>query len=119
MPNEIRFKQPRLSKEGKFIDWFYWGFIDGGFISPIRLDLPSYQYIGKQDKYNQDIYDGNILEFIGEEDDEPFYETVFWDNEMLCWALRANSYIEPFNDMVDESPKIVSHIYENPELKGE
>ncbi len=73
------------------------------------------QYTGLKDKNGKGIYEGDIVQFISEES-RAFNEIVFWDNEMLCWGLKAPTYNEPLSDMIDEDGEVIGNIYENPEL---
>ena len=58
----IKFRQPRLNDKGHFIDWFYWGFIDDGFISPLRFDVENYQYVCP-DKNGKDVFADALVWF--------------------------------------------------------
>lgn len=64
---DIKFRQPIREKDGKFTEWFYWGFIDGNFIEPaihlsgIDTRPESQQFTGLHDKNGKEIYEGDIL----------------------------------------------------------
>ncbi len=105
---EIKFRQPRLNIRGEFLDWFYWGFIDGGFISPIRHDLDSFQYTGRHDKNGKEIYEGDIFssrDRIG---------CVIYQAENGC-----GFQLDPVCTWIPTDGEVIGNIYENPELLKE
>jgi len=103
---EIKFRQPIRDREGKFIEWFYWGFIDGQWISPaISHEKDTREecqqlVAGYKDKINTEIYEGDILGFSKCE--LPKGKVVFiecgfcleWDDD------TAEKTKEPFSDVL-------------------
>ena len=65
---DIKFRQPIRNKNGKFIEWFFWGFIDGQWIqwaiqqNGIDTRKESQRYSGLKDKLENEIFEGDIIE---------------------------------------------------------
>ena len=64
---DIKFRQPIRNKNGKFIEWFFWGFIDGQWIqwaiqqNGIDTRKESQRYSGLKDKLENEIFEGDII----------------------------------------------------------
>lgn len=117
----IKFRQPRFDDKGKFIDWFYWGFIDNGFTAPLKHDVDNYQFIGLLDKHGKEIYEGDIVTCapnegpgrtqMGESTLEgPF--VVGFKNGSFCIEWNESKWC------IRHFPKItlIGNIHESPEL---
>lgn len=110
---EIKFRQPLLNLQGKFQEWFYWGFINGGFTAPLRQDVPNYQYTGLKDKQRREIYEGDIVDAWSQ--GSHAIGTITWcisgffikiPPPRSIWNLAGT----------EEICEVIGNIYENPEL---
>jgi hypothetical protein len=110
---EIKFRQPLLNINGKFQEWFYWGFINNGFTAPLRFDQPNYEYTGKIDKKGKDIYRGDIIQH----NDYPKWKGIVGQIDSGLWVLRGEGVADDL-PLVRWLPdgQIIGNIYENPEL---
>lgn len=78
----LKFRQPRLDDRGNFIDWFYWGFIDDGFIAPLRFNIENYQFTGLKDKNGkEEVYQDDLMK------DLLHIYRVVWDETNARWFL--------------------------------
>jgi len=131
MTREIKFRQPRLNIHETFIDWFYWGFISGGFIAPPKHNLPNYQYTGLHDKNDREIYEGDILLIPNPPTEsnpmgEPDMGVVKFIGGAFGWQYLdykrcPSGNFETFISWAGEidilhEESIIGNIYENPEL---
>jgi len=120
---DIKFRQPIRNKQGKFIEWFYWGCIDGEWIqwatqqNGLDTRKESQQFTGFEDKNGRQIYEGDI--FPSNSEGIKFYKLVFENGGFVLyhnyghWGTIAR-FIEAskkFNFNLD----IVGNIYENPD----
>lgn len=117
---EIKFRQP-ITKNGIFVGWHYWGYIGnnpGVFTAPLVSNdgdiKRSYQYTGLKDKNNEEIYEGDIINYKFKTSDEVDSEIlhrgdIFFDEYMWC-VNREDGDIHSINRI--NSPEIIGNIYE-------
>lgn len=130
MKANMKFRMPLYDKDGKFKEWFYWGFLnefDGEFKTPLSnyREVEQYQFTSKLDKNNREIYEGDVLEYL--ESEAPDYREE-WDYEKqghvpqraimrfdetyFGYRLNVQSRFKITLEMV----KVIGNIFENPEL---
>lgn len=122
----IKFRQPIRDRDGKFIEWFYWGFIDGDFITPALqsngLDTrpESQQFTGILDKNGKEIYGGDLYRVAKNhtylikyfEESENNYEKAY-----CCFCLTIPDRITiPFDEYSIKHGEVIGNIHQNPEL---
>lgn len=115
-------------REIKFRIWiqnrfYYWGFIDGGFagipnqnfeiMNMQEIEKRSQQYTGLKDRNGKEIYGGDIVVQMLDEDKVGFMGQVIWSKYDNGWRV--------LDTLDDEIPinsfnRILGNIYENPEL---
>jgi len=133
----IKFRQP-VTKQGKFYDWHYWGYLEDGnlgfFTTPLSSNdgeiMESYQFTGLKDKNGKEIYEGDLLVFA-DRDIKNFvvHEIFYHDNDSadnhigfqmnrvhwqgnLCGGFVGHRFLPKTTKLM----AVIGNIYENPEL---
>jgi uncharacterized phage protein (TIGR01671 family) len=119
---EIKFRQRTTSDK-----WHYWGFINGGFVSPLVSEgiedciKHSQQFTGLLDKNGVEIYEGDIIKVYlsapGIDEWWQIFAVVFENGKFQLKAkteLTDGYWFSDFEKHQDYL--VVGNIYENPEL---
>lgn len=118
---EIKFRQPIRDKSSRFLEWHYWGRIDGQWVEAaihsIGIDTrnESQQYTGLKDKNRQGIYEGDVCIYIASNMSDMLikFEDGCFVGEGLFNTHTLNTYLTALDF---ESIEIIGNIYQNPEL---
>jgi len=91
IPYEIKFRQPIKNEEGEFLEWFYWGNIEGEWISwalnEIDTRNESQQFTMYCDKYDREIYGGDLVRI---DSLDGIYEVIFDDGKWRAHTENCN-----------------------------
>lgn len=131
---DIKFRGKR-KKDGR---WVYGYFVknmkmnEQGTITPVCYITTGEHYyevdcstvglfVGLEDKYHQEIYEGDILNIEAIAYGKGMKAVVFYDNGgfMLRWEDGIISYMQEWADEIIENGEVIGNIYENPELLKE
>src|SRR5574343_105779 len=94
-----------------------------------RDELVLMQYAGLKDKNGKEIYEGDILKYLGKDSrNEKNYHTrvVVWKESSGAWRMKKitgddndffkKKYRAHFSERSQEKHEVIGNIYENPEL---
>lgn len=73
------------------------------------------QYTGLKDKNGEEIYEGDIVYIIPEDETG----VIEWDNEMARYIVIYDNIITDFDNWYGEDLEVIDNIYDNPELLEE
>lgn len=116
----IKFREAILKRNGDFLRWHYWGYIQDGFISPsLPTTSKSYQFMGELDKNEKEVCEGDILAPM-DNDFRPEYKgnwVVVYEGG--TFAAEGNS--ERISTWIpywvpEKQIEIIGNICENPDL---
>nr|BDD48398.1 hypothetical protein 4 [Balneolaceae bacterium] len=107
----IYFDTPTIGLgDGKKVDPYIY-FKNDTFGDHVKLhEHKDMLFIGLQDKYGQDIYDGDIIRWDG------INYQVYYDKEYAQYCLKNDAYSDYFENGNNKQMEVVGNIYENPEL---
>lgn len=116
-----KFKQVLWDHDSdKFLQWHYWGFIEGEFIAPFGLgplDGETHcQWTGLKDKAGRDIYRGDVV--VEKNESGEFLYQVIWE-EYECSFLFKPLFKAEINiniGAIYTEVEITGNIYSNPKL---
>lgn len=122
--NHIKFRQPIFNRQGAFLKWHYWGFVeDGRFVGPEtnsstieKAKATSQMFTGLQDKNGAAIYEGDIVDgvcILGDDYDKS--QVIFKD---AAFGLRVllGRYEPCLYECDNRFLEVIGNVYENPDI---
>lgn len=106
-PTGYDFINVRIKWNGKIID-------QGGFIGKDNTYILM-QYIGAKDKNGVEIYEGDILEIGGYEEDRG---VVLFNEDSTSYCVEYDNVMTPIGEFYQLELEVVGNIYENPDCLG-
>jgi uncharacterized phage protein (TIGR01671 family) len=123
---DIKYRQPIRDKKGNFLEWHYWGCIDGEWITWVNHQngqdtrKESQKFTGLLDKNGKEIYVGDIVNYseyyFGDYKEKECVEPVIWDEEEASYPYKL-TYTGYANG--PDWREVIGNIVENSELLGD
>lgn len=85
--------------------------IKGFFLDDVQL----MQYVGVDDKSGVEIYEGDILEIGGYEEDRG---VVIFNEDSTSYCVEYDNVLTPIGEFYQLELEVVGNIYENPDCLG-
>nr|DAT33632.1 MAG TPA: YopX protein [Caudoviricetes sp.] len=85
--------------------------IKGFFLDDVQL----MQYVGVDDKSGVEIYEGDILEIGGYEEDRG---VVLFNEDSTSYCVEYDNVMTPIGEFYQLELEVVGNIYENPDCLG-
>ncbi|MFC2336288.1 MAG: YopX family protein [Selenomonas noxia] len=85
--------------------------IKGFFLDDVQL----MQYVGVDDKSGVEIYEGDILEIGGYEEDRG---VVLFNEDSTSYRVEYDNVMTPIGEFYQLELEVVGNIYENPDCLG-
>lgn len=129
MTNDIKFRTPFYNPDGTFSHFSTWGYIDhkgstsSDCFTPPTMNTNCYKNMDEQftrlkDKNGKDIYQGDIISFMDDEDKRGRV-LVEWESEdckFHCIEINNNRYGGYMSEFDSKEIEVIGNIHENPEL---
>lgn len=118
---EIRFRQPIRYKDGRFMEWHYWGLINDDWITPAILHgapdtrKESQQFTGLHDKSGREIYEGDVISIRYDANPDNWVRMVVeWNDgayELLCEGEFKGTLFYNIRQL-----EVIGNVFENADL---